>query len=102
MHPTIPMKYTAVVCDPSTRENSGVAQYPISRAPVPFHDGIGEWVVDGIEDVSEGAAGAGLEVYTTRLTEDEGCVEEGVVVVVTVFWTTLLGGTTVMILIVGV
>jgi hypothetical protein len=31
MHPTIPIKYTAVACAPQTRENSGVAQVPTRR-----------------------------------------------------------------------
>jgi hypothetical protein len=34
-----------------TRENSGVAQYPTRRGPVPSHFGIGEWVVDDVVDV---------------------------------------------------
>lgn len=48
-----------------------MAQYPTRRGPVPFHEGIGEWVEDDIVDVTNVAVLD--EVITTKL--NEVCVE---------------------------
>ena len=59
MHPTIPIKYTAVSCAPQTRENSGVAQVPTRRefsALYPVHGG---WV--GVDDGIDGLGADGSD-----------------------------------------
>jgi hypothetical protein len=54
-----------------TRENSGVAQYPTRRGPVPSHFGIGEWVVDDVVDVIN----FGVLPEVTLTIPIEECVE---------------------------